>query len=250
MIKFNSLPIIAFMIFPFTASPTLALIRQQSQPLVTETQRTELATSWGDIRDNIRRRRRSGGSRGEVCEIAPAPFVLNSADSNSRDIQEIWSDRPLFIWQVSGGTAQKIDLFIQGSKQPFWSREIPDGERKILYDGEPLKPGQAYEWQLSANAPFPIASAGVSFQIMEPEKRDRISAELISIALVQQLKDSSPEALAMEKAAYFAERELWADALLELYSVENPSAELRNAIAQIQSHDFCTAAPSNVSASR
>jgi hypothetical protein len=58
------------------------------------------------------------------------------------------------------------------------------------------------------------------------------------------------EKMALEKANYFAEQELWSDALRELYSVPNPSAELKDAIAQIQAHDFCKNDVSNVSAFR
>ncbi|MDL5052056.1 DUF928 domain-containing protein [Oscillatoria laete-virens NRMC-F 0139] len=252
MIKLNTSQLIMVLIaVTFSASPTLALMQHESQPLGVGKKWLELSASWGSLRDNIRRRRRTGGSRGEICEIAPALFTNpNSSDSSRANIQEIWSDRPLFIWQISGGTAQKIDLFLQGSDRAFWSREIPAGETKILYDGEPLKPGQTYAWQLSAAVPFPATSTSIQFQVMEPQKRDRISAELTAIGLLANAQNLSPERLALEKAAYFAERELWADALLELYSVENPSAELMSAIAQIQSHDFCTADRSNVSVSR
>jgi hypothetical protein len=72
---------------------------------------------------------------------------------------------------------------------------------------------------------------------MEPEKRDRISVELTQ--LEERLKGASAETIALEKANYFAKEGLWSDALQELYSVPKPSAELRDAIALLQSHDFC-----------
>ena len=39
---------------------------------------------------------------------------------------------------------------------------------------------------------------------------------------------------------YFVEKQLWSDVLREIYSVENPSPELKELITQIQSNDFCS----------
>jgi uncharacterized protein (DUF342 family) len=83
---------------------------------------------------------------------------------------------------------------------------------------------------------------------MDSQKRDRITAELSQ--LEERLKGASAETMALEKANYFAERKLWPDALRELYSVSEPSAELRDAIEQIQAYDFCTEDKPNDSASR
>ncbi len=221
-----------------SALPIQAAVRQQSHQLLTEIKDSYLALSWGDILDRLHRKKKQGGGRGGICEIAPAKLVDPDAkQENTQDIQEVWSDRPLFLWTIKGGTAQRIELFVQESADASWSREIEAGETKVSYDGEPLQPGQTYEWQLSALAPFPIKSTGVRFQVMESQKRDRISAELRQ--LEEQLKGASAETIALEKANYFAQRELWSDALRELYSVPSPSAELRDAIELLQAHDFC-----------
>jgi hypothetical protein len=82
---------------------------------------------------------------------------------------------------------------------------------------------------------------------MEAQKRDRITKELT--ALEKRLKGASEETVALEKANYFTERELWSDALRELYSVPKPSAELRDAIALEEAHDFCAEDKPNGSAS-
>ncbi|MBD1944992.1 DUF928 domain-containing protein [Coleofasciculus sp. FACHB-712] len=248
--KLQSILLISALITTSSSVPLQAAIRQQPHPVLTESNETYLALSWGDIWKKLRRKRKGGGGRGgAICAIAPAKLVdADSLHSKQGEILEIWSDRPLFLWNIPGGTVTRIELSRQGDKEAFWNRPIK-GETRAVYDGEPLQPGQSYVWKLSASEPYPIETS-VMFQVMEPETRDRISAELISIALVQQLKDPSPEALAMEKVHYFAERELWSDALRELYSVPNPSAELRNAIALLQAHDFCAEDEPNVSASQ
>lgn len=226
--------------------PIQAALRQQSQQLLIEKKETYLALSWGDIWRRLTRNKRPGGGRGEICEIAPVKLV----DPNSKEEGniEIWSDRPLFLWGIKKGTAKQIQLFRQGNEKPLWSRDIKAGETKVIYDGEALQPGQIYEWQLSALVPFLKKSSGVKFQVMESQKRDRISKELT--ALEERLKGSSQETIAMEKADYFAQQGLWSDALRELYLVSAPSAELTGMIRQIEAHDFCAKDKPTDSASR
>jgi hypothetical protein len=236
--------ITVFMTAALSAMPLQAAIRQQAQPLLTGKNGTYLALSWGDIWNRIRRTRTTGGSRGIICPIAPVKLVdPDSSNSRQAEVAEVWSDRPLFLWK--GGGVWKFELLLPGSEKP-WTPKLSQGETKVIYDGKPLQPGQSYEWQVTGA--YPIRQG--PFRVMEREKRDRITKELT--ALEEQLKKqrSSAERIALEKANYFAERGLWPDALRELYSVPKPSAQLRNAIEQIQAHDFCAQDKPNVPASR
>jgi len=217
------------------SAPIYAAIRQTFQPLLTN-KGTYIALSWGDIWNALRGKRKSGGSRGVICQIAPVKLVDRNAKEETQDIQEVWSKSPLFLWTIKGGTARQIKLFVQGNEEALWSPDIKAGETKVVYDGEPLQPGQIYEWQLSALAPAPTKSSGIRFKVMDSQKRDRISVELTQ--LEARLKGASAETMALEKANYFTKEGLWADALRELYSVPKPSAELRDAIALLQAHDF------------
>jgi hypothetical protein len=237
--------ITVFMTAVLSAMPLQAAIRQQAQPLRTGKNGTYLASSWGGIWNRIRRIKNAGGGRGEpFCPIAPAKLV-GSDSPNSRQgvVVEVWSDRPLFLWK--GGGIWQFELLLPGSEKP-WTPKLSQGETKVIYDGKPLQPGQSYEWRVTGA--YPIRQG--PFRVMEREKRDRIAKELT--ALEEQLKKqrASAERIALEKANYFAERGLWPDALRELYSVPKPSAQLRNAIAQIQAHDFCAQDKPNVPASR
>jgi hypothetical protein len=232
------------------AVPIQAAIRQGSQQLRTEIKGTYLANSVAGIVDKLRRKKTPASGRTDkriqpICAIAPVKLVDRDAKQGGiMEIQEIWSEHPLFLWNIQGGTVQKIELFLEGSDTAFWSRKIPEGATSIIYDGQPLKPGQTYEWRLTA--PFPKTQP--LFRVMESQERVSITADLKQ--LEEQLKGASAEKMAMEKANYFAEQGLWSDALRELYSVPNPSAELRDAIAQIQAHDFCKNDASNSSAFR
>lgn len=67
--------------------------------------------------------------------------------------------------------------------------------------------------------------------MMKAEDRDRISAELKEL-------ESKPNAL--ERINYFSQKQLWSDVLREIYSVPNPSPELKQTINQIQGHNFCS----------
>ncbi|MFE1744718.1 hypothetical protein [Coleofasciculus sp. H7-2] len=246
--RVKSILLISALITTFFSVPIQAANRQQPHPLLTQSNDTYLALSWGDIWKKLRRKKKGGGSRGgAICAIAPGKLVdSDSLYSKQGEILEIWSDRPMFLWNIPEGTVKRIELSLQGNQGILWDRPI-EGETRAVYDGKPLQPGQSYVWKLSASAPYPIESS-VVFQVMEPERRDRISAELI--ALEERFKGASGETIALEKANYFTERELWSDAILELYSVPNPSAELMDAIALLQAHNFCAEDEPKDSASR
>ncbi|HEY9692398.1 MAG TPA: DUF928 domain-containing protein [Oculatellaceae cyanobacterium] len=220
--------------FPIQATTT-----QNLELLKTKNQNKSLTLSWSSIANIFSRKKSKKGSRGEICPIAPKQLIdQSSSDDSEEEIQQVWSDRPLFFWQIKKGIAQKIELFIPGDKQAIWQREIKLGETNIIYDGEPLQPGQLYQWRLTAKAPF-TKERSVNFQVMEQQQRDRITAELAQLEAQLKQKAASVEVIALEKANYFVEKELWSDALRELYSVPTPSAELTQAVAQIQKNDFC-----------
>jgi hypothetical protein len=253
MVKFHpiqsALLISTLIIASLSALPLQAAIRQQPHQSIAEIKDTYLALSWGDIWDRLRRKKSPAGSRGGgICAIAPAKLVDRDAKQEDTQVPlEVWSDRPLFLWNIQGGTAQRIELSREGNKGILWYQQI-ERETRAVYDGKPLESGQSYVWELFASVPYPVRTS-VLFQVMEPEKRDRITAELTALEKRLKKERASAETIALEKANYFAQRELWSDALWELYSVPKPSAELRDAIEQIQTYDFCTEDKPNVPAS-
>ncbi len=243
MFKSQSLPSILLattLITVFLATfPIQASTTQNSEILKTKNQNKSLTLSWSSIANIFTRKKSNKGSRGEICPIAPQKLIdQSSSNSTEEEIQQVWSDRPLFLWKVKNGVATQVELLIPGDKQAFWQREIKSGETHIIYDGEPLQPGLLYQWQLTVKAPYKKVRR-VNFQVMEQQPRDRITAELAQLEAQLKQKAASAEVIALDKANYFVEKELWSDALRELYSVPTPSAELTQAVAQIQSNDFC-----------
>ena len=86
---------------------------------------------------------------------------------------------------------------------------------------------------------------------MEAQKRDHITNDLTKLEERREKQGASAEKIALEKANYFAQQELWSDALREIYAVPNPSAELTRIIQQIPSTVYCdTAAVANGALSR
>ncbi|WP_414529439.1 hypothetical protein [Nodularia chucula] len=151
---------------------------------------------------------RNGGSRpiSSVCMISP---------NVPRVHIKVWSDRPLFIWQ---GYASTITVRHPGSNIDLWIQPAANTQN-ITYTGEPLQPGQVYKWVVNGRQFVP-------FQVMDKEERDRISSELQNIEKQLQSTGANTEVIALTKANYFAENNLWSDVLQQVYSVPEPSDEL------------------------
>lgn len=154
---------------------------------------------------------RKGVSRDPVfiCMISP------DAPTEGRIV---WSDRPIFIWK---GAVQKIAVRISGSEKDLWSKTVA-GTQRINYTGKALQPGQTYDWLVFEDK---SSYKSVHFQVMDAQ-RDRITTDLNTLENQRKAKKDDPEAIALAKASYFVQNQLWADALQQVYSVEKPSAQL------------------------
>ncbi len=167
-----------------------------------------------------------GGKRtGKFCAIAPRPFDTST---------EVWSDRPLFKWQ---GKAGEIEVRLQGSEKPLWSQTVPLKTRSVMYDGEALQPGQTYSWVIFDLEDKLVAET--PFKAMETQKRDRIKTQLQALEGELKAKGASTDEIALNRAKYFAQQQLWSDAWREVSSVENPSAALNEFVQTIPPAD-CT----------
>ncbi len=149
-----------------------------------------------------------GGSRGSGNDIVP---LIPGAIST-----ETWSNSPLFLWQ---GAARQIEL--TASTSVIWSQRLTETTQHCFYTGAPLT-SSSYEWILYS--PAKVAVSRVAFRVMQPEDQSKIAAELA--ALEAQLPAATPEQLALQRANYFAERQLWSDVFREAFSVTEPSSEL------------------------
>jgi hypothetical protein len=174
-----------------------------------------------------------------VCALTPSPIGTNA---------EIWSDRPLFVWRGLRNVGKQIEVRLPGSQEALWYQEVPVGTgiRRVMYDGEkPLQPGQTYNWVVinQANQEFEFSNLNyvksVTFKVMDAQKRDRIKADLTRLEEELKNKRATPEEIALQRANYFAQRQLWWDVLQEVYSVKNPSAALEEVVKSIP-NEICT----------
>lgn len=159
---------------------------------------------------------KKGGSRGS-CLLSPIALGNN---------KEMWKDRPLFVWT---GRPIRVELYQVGSDKPLWSHNVKRNQIKVLYDKEALKPGQTYEWRLIGFS-RPVTT---QFRVMDSQKRDRIKQELQRLEEQLQAKQATPEEIARQRAQYFTQQQLWLDVLQEIYSVENPSKALTDALKEM-----------------
>jgi hypothetical protein len=159
-----------------------------------------------------------GGSRsgGSFCGITPA--VLGESNT-------IWSDRPLFLWQ---GKVQNLELrpyvfnVAYKNQATLWS--IIPIKQQASYPNEPLQVGQRYEWQVTYLSPQtnePIQWQR-TFQVMEKAERDRIAQDLVSLESQLKTQNATKEETALARANYFAAKDLWSDALQQIYAVGYP----------------------------
>lgn len=155
-------------------------------------------------------------SRGQYCLLA------------SSEKYTIYHTRPVFVWAVN---LQKIAIAHENSDTPFWDTNIGNRQKFAFYGGkENLQPGKSYELQgFNNNRPEII----VQFKVMNSQERQGITNELN--ALEQKVKTEGADKLtvAIARVNYFIDKGLWSDAIQELYSVENPPAELSNKLKDL-----------------
>jgi hypothetical protein len=131
----------------------------------------------------------------------------------------------LFLWQ---GKAQNLELrpyafnVAYKNQGTLWS--IIPTDRQASYPNEPLQAGQRYEWQVTYLSPQtnePIRWQR-TFMIMEKAERDRIAQDLAALESQLQTQNATEEEIALARANYFAAKDLWSDALQQIYAVGYP----------------------------
>lgn len=234
-----------FLMIPILSTvPIQAAIKQQNISLPKITNNLYLALSWADIFNIFRRHKTPGGGKGEICAILPQALV--NLSNNQKGTEEIWTDKPVFFWRGVGVT--QIDIFERGKDEIFATLKVKKGLTKIKYYGKSLQPGQSYTWQITAEVRgIPIKDTGSNFTMMDSKERASITDDLTKLETRLKKQGDSVEKIALGKADYFANKEMWTDVLEQLYSVQNPSPQLVNTIKNIEGHNFCNSKQTAVS---
>lgn len=192
------------------------------------------STDTSDSSQSPQRRYRPplGGRDGGVCLISPGLL---------EDENIVWSDRPLFLWQnqTTGITMQGLTVIDQDGRI-LWEKSLEAADQSALYEGQPLQPGQFYQWRLEWTVQETEHAADYTFQVMERDRRNQINAELQTLTRELEASGISIEDIAQSQANYLINQEkpLWSDALKVLYLAGNSSVETTRTI-QLWLNDIC-----------
>lgn len=180
---------------------------------------------WGSISEWLKRPKPPFGGRGGDCLINFDPTTP----------QVVWHRRPMLIWQGKSGA---IGLQQPHHPQALWKRPrspiVGAGVQNLPYTGPLLEFGQAYEWSFFFSSASPERQSWVPFEMVSRDRYRQVEQDLTQLETQLKQQRASPEAIAWQRADYFSRQQLWADALQELFSVPQPSAELRQLTQQIR----------------
>ena len=142
----------------------------------------------------------------------------------------------MFIWQ---GTIpdSTINLYSSSAnynyeqdEQLIWSQPLAANSQSISYQGEALQSGFIYDWELITTD----NTYRATFVVMKDVNQEQITQDIL--AMENQLKAEGKEESAIAVADYLAQKQLWSDVLQQLYTVENPSANLTSKIEDIEQY--------------
>jgi hypothetical protein len=196
---------------------------------LTVTKANSQGLSWNAVFQIFRRKKVRGGSRGDyICTLAPERLY------DRETVVKVWSRKPLFIWKGNLGGRGRIKVKQRGDKKPLWEIAIAPSDLSLpyqstTYQGEALQPGRSYTWELSSarKSQRPTSYSPVIFETLASSEWHQIDAELEQIEARLLARQSSAEAIALHRVNYFAEKELWADALREAMSISERSPALQ-----------------------
>ncbi|NEP81504.1 MAG: DUF928 domain-containing protein [Okeania sp. SIO3B3] len=155
---------------------------------------------------------------GGLCLVSPGLIEVEG---------KIWNTRPIFIWQ---GQLNRIEIRPSNSEEVLWTFDLQDDEEIVDYTGKKLEPGDTYYWRVfdsTSSADF-FPTMRITFRIMDMEEHEAITQDLAKLDRDLNKQGATKEAIALAKVKFFAERNLWSDALSEVFKVKEPSIELQN----------------------
>lgn len=192
------------------------------------TNQSDLQISPADFLRLFKRQKPPLGGRAPLCMATPG---LSRSEV-------IWNPNPLFLWS---GKASRIKVFSLDNQEVMWDAGVAETDRSISYRGKPLQPGKTYTWLLFDINNQPLSKPDgspdyVSFKFMDGENRDRIKTELANLENQLRNAGNTNDQIVLKKAYYFAQQELWSDALQTIFLAPNQSNELADLANKMVSH--------------
>lgn len=167
---------------------------------------------------------KDGGSRGRFCALTPMDIETGI---------KLWNDQPIFAWN---GSITRLELRNHNGEALLWSRSVSQADRSIQYTDKPLEAGETYTLWLYTSTSF-IPDYQVIFQLLNSEEKTEISQEIEQFE--SDLNTNNNEEIALARFQYFADKQLWADAISQPFSVQNPSESLIQFRRESLPKQFC-----------
>ena len=171
--------------------------------------------------------RGSGGSSGgrptdALCVITPGVDSV------------LWTTQPIFVWQggysVIGVRPKGNDSILPGEIASAQNQSV----KRVSYTNVPLELGKSYElvFFVDENRRSPLNP--VAFQVLGATERAGITKDLRSLETRLKVQRAGQEEIILQRSNYFAQRGLRADALQQIYSIDQPSVELQKVRQEIE----------------
>lgn len=185
--------------------------------------RPNYSSAWGNFLSWFQRKKPPFGGRGGDCIISPV---------YDRNGVPVWNVRPSLVWKGDTGEVEVVQ-----KKRSFGKQNVERVQENYQsqYSGESLLFGEIYEWKL-----FTIAKQSRLFRLVEPPQRNQVTTDLQKLQAQLKAERATPESIALRRAEVFQQYDLASDALQELFSVQNPSPELKK-LKQDVVNEFCSA---------
>lgn len=204
-------------------------IRKSSSSVDREKYHNYVTLSWSSIWKQIKRKRVAGVSRGNFCLVSPTQMI--DGDFQANNIEAIWHKNPLLAWQ--SGKPRTVSL--RDGNRIYWQKKVETTQANLFYDGKPLQPGITYQLIIFN----PQETEIKKIRLVSPERHSQIALDLAAIENQLKSKGVDREKIGLKKADYFTQLQMWSDALWELYSIPNPSDELKEILTQVNVQNFC-----------
>jgi hypothetical protein len=173
---------------------------------------------------NRRRPRRRLAGRGGICVVSPGLLERNNT---------LWTLEPLFLWRSDPNTIVPERLEVSDDTGKIvWETSLTPTAQSALYAGEPLIPGQVYQWRLEWSRQGMNEAMDYSFEILNSARREQIYQGLQDLAQ-QTPSGISSEAVANAQATFLLDQpeELWSDAFQIMQALSNTSPEAQQTLS-------------------
>lgn len=216
----------------FSALSLMLLPLLWDAPAIAQTKDSDRPTTWRRIQRLFGQREHKGGAKGAFCPLAPSAF--------GHDGGVVWSRSPLVAWR---GELERVEVRSGDEASLLWQWQGPQAARErgwISFEGEPLQPGETYSlWMfLPGSGAATSPSLRMTFSVLPEAERQVTDRKLERLTRHYERFGLAGEQLARYRVGFFAERELWSDALREMMAFEAESPELRQALVGLEG-DLC-----------